>query len=184
MVGTSLGGENLAPGAIGSRIFVFPVASARPPAFVADAELRERLRHIHDTQRSFLDLWTGQPIGRNEAARIPTLPELYAWARPYYTQVHAFPAGLTDADLATPTPVPWARHFNRRMGAEPAVTTLGETLFQVTSHSTYHRGQVNLRLRALRVTPPLVDYIAWVWQRRPPPVWLGVRPSGPGRDGT
>lgn len=158
-------------------------AALGSPAAVADAELRERLHHVHDAQRSFLDVWTQHPSGRDHEAQFPTLPDLYAWARPFYPRVHAVLATLTDGDLATPTPLPWARGFRDRMGAEPAVTTLGETLFQVTSHSTYHRGQVNLRLRALQVTPPLVDYIAWVWQRRPPPVWLGVRPSGPGRDG-
>lgn len=150
------------------------------PAAVADAELRERLGHIHATQLAFLDVWTRRQIGRYQDARFPGTAELYAWARPYYAQVHTVLAALADADLAAPAPVPWARFFRQHTGDEPAVTTLGETLFQVTSHSTYHRAQVNTRLRALGVEPPLVDYIAWLWQRRPAPVWLAVRASEPG----
>ena len=42
---------------------------------------------------------------------------------------------------------------------------------QVASHSTYHRGQVNARLREVGGTPPLVDYIAWIWFGRPAPNW-------------
>ena len=37
------------------------------------------------------------------------------------------------------------------------------------SHSTYHRGQVNARLREIGAEPPLVDYIAWLWFDRPAP---------------
>jgi uncharacterized damage-inducible protein DinB len=44
-------------------------------------------------------------------------------------------------------------------------------MFQVTSHSTHHRGQVNARLRALGGEPPLVDYIAWVWFGKPAADW-------------
>jgi uncharacterized damage-inducible protein DinB len=160
-------------------------AALGSPAAVGDAELRDRLRHIHVTQRAFLDVWTTQPVGKYLDAEFPSLPNLYAWARPYYARLEVYLATLADTDLATPMPIPWARRFSDRGGGgAPAVTTLGETLFQVTSHSTYHRGQVNTRLRALGVDPPLVDYIAWVWQRRPQPVWLGLRPSDPRSDGT
>jgi uncharacterized damage-inducible protein DinB len=147
------------------------------PTAVSDPELLDRLSHIHVTQRVFLEVWTGQPVQRYADLRFPALPELYAWARGYYARAHAYLGTLAEGDLAAPTPVPWARLFHTRTGGEAAVTTLGETLFQVTSHSTYHRAQVNTRLRALGVEPPLVDYIAWLWQRRPPPVWLPVRPS-------
>jgi len=155
-------------------------AALEAPAAVADGELRERLRHIHATQHAFLDVWTGHAVGRYHDAAFPTLPDLYVWARHWYPRVRTYLGTLTDGDLAAPAPVPWAGLFRKHTGHDAAVTTLGETLFQVTSHSTYHRGQVNLRLRALGVEPPLVDYIAWLWQGRPLPVWLAVRPSEPG----
>jgi uncharacterized damage-inducible protein DinB len=42
---------------------------------------------------------------------------------------------------------------------------------QVISHSGYHRGQVNARLRAVDGKPTLVDYIAWIWFDRPTARW-------------
>jgi uncharacterized damage-inducible protein DinB len=44
-------------------------------------------------------------------------------------------------------------------------------MIQVATHSTYHRGQVNARLREVGGEPPLVDYIAWIWFGRPAPEW-------------
>jgi len=145
-------------------------------AAVADPELRDRLHHVHLTQRAFLDVWTGQPVGRYREQRFPSLRELYAWARPYYAAVARFLDSVTAEDLSTPTPVPWARYFAKERGGAVGTTTLAETLFQVTAHSTYHRAQVNTRLRVLGLTPPLVDYIAWLWLERPAPRW----PSGAG----
>ena len=67
--------------------------------------------------------------------------------------------------------LPWSSFFAKRAGFEPHPSTLGETLLQLPSHSTYHRGQVNTRLRELGATPPLVDFIAWVWAGKPPAKW-------------
>ena len=140
-------------------------------AALADAQLRERLQHIHLTQRAFLDVWTGQPVERYLDMHFPSLRALYAWAQPYYAAVAEFIDGATAEDLSTPTTVPWARYFATERGGAVGTTTLEETLFQVTAHSTYHRGQVNTRLRALGITPPLVDYIVWLWLERPAPQW-------------
>ena len=67
--------------------------------------------------------------------------------------------------------MPWVKSFEAQLGRTFSTPTLGETMFQVTSHSTYHRGQVNARLREIGGEPPLVDYIAWIWFGRPEPDW-------------
>jgi uncharacterized damage-inducible protein DinB len=51
------------------------------------------------------------------------------------------------------------------------MTTLGETMLQIASHSTHHRAQNNSQLRELGAKPPLVDYIAWLWSGRPDAEW-------------
>jgi uncharacterized damage-inducible protein DinB len=145
--------------------------SLQSPEAVADPQLRERLLHIHSTQRVFLEVWTGQPVGKHYKRQFPSLRELYDWARPYYSEIHAFLGGLSEARLQNALSVPWSRLFTKQLGGEAAPTTLGETLFQVTSHSTYHRAQVNTRLRGVGAEPPLVDYIAWLWRARPAPEW-------------
>jgi uncharacterized damage-inducible protein DinB len=136
-----------------------------------DPRLRDLLAHFHFTQQSFLALWTGQQQPGLDAVRFATLAELRAWAHPYYQRALTFLRGRSAADLATPCLVPWARLFERQVGRPPCIPTVGETFFQVTSHTTYHRAQVNTRLRELGVAPPLVDYIGWLWQGRPAATW-------------
>jgi uncharacterized damage-inducible protein DinB len=67
--------------------------------------------------------------------------------------------------------MPWASHVEKRIGRPPGLTTIVDTALQVVMHTTYHRGQVNARLRAIGGEPPLVDYIAWIWVGRPAPEW-------------
>ena len=136
-----------------------------------DGVLRDRLLHIHVVQRAFLNIWTGQPMKFPEAEEFGTLGDLEAWARPYYGEARDHLEALDAARLGTLVELPWAAGLAKRFGREPQAVTLAETAFQVTCHSTYHRGQVNTRQRDLGVEPPLVDYIAWLWLGRPAAEW-------------
>jgi uncharacterized damage-inducible protein DinB len=80
-------------------------------------------------------------------------------------------APLHEEDVARVLNVPWAAMVEQRIGRPPGSTTMADTMLQVVLHSTYHRGQVNARLREIGGTPPLVDYIAWIWLGRPQPDW-------------
>lgn len=143
------------------------------PADSADDRLRLWLVHIHVVQRAFLQVWTEGPI--EIALRRPddfaTMTDIREWARPYYREVEAFIDGVADDRLDRIVALPWAGEVATHLGREPGPSTLGETCFQVTSHSTYHRGQVNARLREIGAEPPLVDYIGWLWLGRPQPPW-------------
>jgi uncharacterized damage-inducible protein DinB len=78
---------------------------------------------------------------------------------------------LAEESVAQIVALPWGEMVAARIGQTPAASTLAETLQQVTMHSTYHRGQVNARLRELGAEPPLVDFIAWVWLGKPAAHW-------------
>lgn len=136
-----------------------------------DDELRERLFHVHLTQRAFLQVWTGQPLDRYQSLRLENLDQVLAWALPFYRDVNGFLSRLDPVRFTEPVPLPWARRYTDILGQAPRDATLGETLFQLISHGTYHRAQVNTRLKALGEAPPMVDYIAWVWTGRPAPAW-------------
>lgn len=138
-----------------------------------DARLTQLLVHLHVVQRAFLAVWTSGDL--QDAIREPgdfaSLAAARRWAQPYYAEAYRFIETATDDRLAEPLVMPWAAMLAEQLGRAPGVTTVGDTCFQVTSHSTYHRGQVNARLRELGAEPPLVDYIAWLWFDRPPAEW-------------
>jgi uncharacterized damage-inducible protein DinB len=135
-----------------------------------DGRLLERLHHLHTVQWVYLQVWCGQPLRVPELASLQDLAAVEAWARPYYPELHAFARDLESAQLARVVEFPWASEVAKRFGSA-APATLGESILQVALHSTYHRGQVATRVREVGGTPPLTDFIAWVWKGRPDPEW-------------
>jgi uncharacterized damage-inducible protein DinB len=135
-----------------------------------DSQLRAKFSHTHGVQRAFICVWQGVKVVRPPADP-PDLQTTLVAARAYYQDLAQFVPTLVEGDLARPAVMPWASGFAEYLGREPAVTTLAETMTQVVMHSTYHRGQVNARLRELGIEPALTDYIAWLWFGRPAPGW-------------
>lgn len=140
------------------------------PASRSDSNLRERLYHAHVVQWAYLQVWLGEPVDLRKEASFEDLPAIQAWVREYYRRA-ADCFRVIDAEaLGREVEFPWARQLVERMGrVHPA--TLAQTILQVTSHTTYHRGQINTRLRELGGEPPLTDFIAWVWRGKPAPAW-------------
>ena len=131
-----------------------------------DKRLRDLLSHLHMTQRAFLDVWLRKEFDRG-FLKERTFREVEDMARAGHADAMEFVESIGEERLDEPAVLPWAGRF----ATSPAVTTLGETMLQITSHSTYHRGQVNMRMRELGGEPPLVDFIAWLWLGRPQPDW-------------
>jgi uncharacterized damage-inducible protein DinB len=135
--------------------------------------LKVLLTHIHTVQYAFLTIWRSGDLDDLFKAvnELTEWPQLMVWGRAYYPQAMAFLDEASDAQLVEPVEMPWAAQVADFLGRSPGKTTLAETMLQVTSHSTYHRGQANTRLRELQVSPPSVDYIAWLWAGRPQAEW-------------
>lgn len=148
---------------------VWRAVSASPSAR-ADAGLRERLHHVHLVQRVFLSMWRGEAIDRHAGEGLDA-PALAGWARAYYPEIHGELARAGDESLDREIDVPWTAEAAARFGVEPRQPTAGEILVQVYAHTAHHRGQINLRLRELGGEPPLIDFIAWLWQGRPAAAW-------------
>lgn len=152
---------------------VWRAALAHPPA-ACDPRLRDLLLHLHTVQRAFLHVWTQQELRFPEPADYPHIGSIREWSYPVYANATRFLDSLGADALERPVVMPWAAQLATRLGRVPDAPTLAETIFQVTSHSTYHRGQVNVRLREIGGEPPLVDFIAWVWFGKPEPDWQEV----------
>jgi uncharacterized damage-inducible protein DinB len=138
-----------------------------------DDRLRTLLLHMHVVQRAFLSVWTGQSVTFPEETAFATFSSLRKWGQPYYAEVQRYFETLAAAQLEQSVVLPWIVEYEGDTGRHFETPTLAETAFQVTSHTTYHRGQVNTRLRELGVEPPLVDFIAWVWFGKPTADWGG-----------
>lgn len=141
------------------------------PQVEGDEVLLKRLRHIHLVQKAFLDVWLNQPINPHSTDSLNLL-ELAAFAKSLHRDIQEFQKALSSDDLDRVVHLPWSEQLSRTLGFEIANPSLGQTLLQVASHSSYHRGQVNARLRELGIEPPMTDFIAWVWANKPAPAWL------------
>ena len=140
-----------------------------------DTRLRELLMHLHLVQRLFLIVWQKQPFDPSRGQpQFATAADLRDWAQTYYADANGFLDTVDELTLKTEVSMPWVKSFEAQLGRTFSTPTLGETIFQVTSHSTYHRGQVNARLREVGGQPQLVDYIAWIWFGRPAPNWAAA----------
>ena len=88
-----------------------------------------------------------------------SLGELREWSIAYYPRAHALLGSSTDADLARIVDMPWAAQIADYLGHPPGPTTLAETVLQVTSHSTYHRGQIATEFRNQKIDPVVSDFV-------------------------
>lgn len=136
----------------------------------ADSKVRATLYHVHLVQHAFLRTWRGE----STETPFPTFDQmsgLMQWARSFHRQATPHIDALAAEDLARPMSVAWSAMVEQALGRAPETTTIGDTVLQVALHSIHHRGQLNVRLRELGATPPLLDYIAWIWYGRPAADW-------------
>jgi uncharacterized damage-inducible protein DinB len=146
-------------------------AALKDDATSSDAKLRHYLLHTASVQRAFLDAWMNQPLAFRAPYDDTSLPAELSAVRRYYMPARTYLGSIDPPRLSELFVVPWVRRIERQIKRVPAPTTRGETVLQMISHTTYHRGQANARLRQLGTEPPLVDYIAWLWFGRPQPDW-------------
>jgi uncharacterized damage-inducible protein DinB len=140
------------------------------PSAHADARLRYLLHHMHIVQVVYLQAWRGDPFVVTELPSYPDVPSILEWATPYYATAREFADAVDESRFDTPVEFPWANLIKEQFGTVvPA--TFAESVWQVLSHTTYHRGQVATRVREIGGEPPTVDYLVWVWQGRPAADW-------------
>ena len=140
------------------------------PQARADERIREILHHLHVVQWAYLQIWRGEPPNVPELSSFDDLASIQVWGREYYRQVLGQLKGLDAVALERQVHFPWAEQLVERFGS-PVPATVAETILQIASHTTYHRGQINTRLRELGGEPPLTDFIAWIWMGRPSTAW-------------
>ena len=139
-----------------------------------DTRLRELLHHVHSVQRAYLHVFRGEPVDLPKPTDFESLDALAGWGRECHDALEDFVDTVGPRELERELRFPWAERLAARFGTvHPA--TVRQGLHQIASHSTYHRGQINARIRELEGEPPLTDFVAWIWAGRPAPDWPGGR---------
>jgi uncharacterized damage-inducible protein DinB len=144
---------------------------ARTESALSDDSILDTFLHLHETQHAFLRTWHDEPFKRRTRDDFSSASSLMAWGRQFHESVQPFVDQLNEDEMDQPAVLPWAKWFVQASGRDPEITSLSETLHQVTSHSMHHRGQIARRTRVLGMTPPSLDYIVWVWEGRPSARW-------------
>ncbi|MCF8261798.1 MAG: hypothetical protein K9J12_13550 [Melioribacteraceae bacterium] len=134
-----------------------------------DDYIRKMLHHIHSVQNSFLQVFSNQPVKFTKLENFDSLQEIKIWCEKIYQEYLILLDTLTEEKLSEEITIPWAKYFSRYSGVEAATTQFSDAFEQVVYHSTYHRAQVNKRIRELNGEPIAVDYIAWIWFGKPNP---------------
>lgn len=145
-------------------------AALATPGARADERVRELLHHVHAVQWAYLQLLRSEDVEVPDVADFDSLDAVRPWGRRGHVELATFVEELEPAELDRKIVFPWAERLAERLH-EVHPTDVRQSLLQVTSHSTYHRGQINTRLRQVGGEPPLVDFVAWVWMGCPEAPW-------------
>jgi uncharacterized damage-inducible protein DinB len=141
------------------------------PSANNDSRMKKLLYHISSVQRAFFYVRTKQPLVFPKETDFLELLDIAKWGYECYTQNNEYLHSLNENELKNIIEIPWAKRLEKIIGQKPEEASLAETMLQVTTHSAYHRGQVNARLREIGGEPPMVDFIAWVWLGKPKAAW-------------
>lgn len=121
------------------------------------SSVRDTLAHLVLVEWIWHQRWLGKSPSKDDARRYAadTFSNLAAvrdrWQAVEGT-VRAYLAGLDDETLKRPLSY-------TNMAGERWTYPLGETLFHVVNHQTYHRGQITTLLRQLGAAAPSIDYL-------------------------
>jgi uncharacterized damage-inducible protein DinB len=133
-----------------------PDAARRRRDDSAFGSLHGTFSHLVAAEWIWLERWQGRsPATPPSWVGEASFDELLGHLASIEQARRAHLAALSSAELAAPIAY---RTFN---GAE-AANPIGELIRHVVNHSTYHRGQVAMRIRQLGDQPPSTDYIAWL----------------------
>jgi uncharacterized damage-inducible protein DinB len=121
------------------------------------SSMRDTLAHMVYAEWIWLERWLGRSPTKSDAQALAagTYPNLTAVRERWESlerSLRGYLAGLDEAQLKQPL-----TYTNTK--GERWTYPLGETLFHVVNHQSYHRGQVTTLLRQLGAAAPEIDYL-------------------------
>ncbi len=128
-----------------------------------DDKIRKLLFHSHFTQYAFLKVWNGQQFEFLKDEDFSDINSVRNFNATLTNELTEYFNKIDSVDLDERINIPWSKYYARDLGKPVEPVSLRDTILQVAMHSTYHRAQINSRLRELKIDPPHVDYIVWLW---------------------
>lgn len=141
------------------------------PASENDERIKKLLYHLHQVQYAFYFLWNELPLEIPKPEEFSDLKSIAKWGFDYQKKLDEFLSTPKSDENDKLIQIPWSIFIERKIGKKVVHATFEETILQVTSHSTYHRGQINTRFRELGGEPASVDFIVWIWLGKPKEDW-------------
>jgi uncharacterized damage-inducible protein DinB len=139
-----------------------------------DERIKKLLYHLHQVQYAFYYLWNELPLEIPKPEEFPNLKSIARWEIEYQQKLNEFLSSTKSDEKEKVIQIPWSVFMERKTKQKVVPATLEETMMQVASHSTYHRGHINTRFRELGGDPASVDFIVWVWLGKPKSDWENI----------
>ena len=136
-----------------------------------DERIKKLLYHLHQVQYAFYFLWNELPLEIRKPEAFSDLKSIAKWGFDNQQKLDEFLFSPKSDEKDRVIQIPWSVFVERTTKQKVVPARLEETMMQVASHSTYHRGQINTRFRELGSEPAMVDLIAWVWLGKPKADW-------------
>ena len=136
-----------------------------------DERIKKLLYHLHQVQNAFYFLWNDLPLDIPKPEEFYDLKSIAKWGFDYQNRFDEFLSSSKSYKKDKVIQIPWSIFVERKIKQKVVPATLEETMMQVASHSTYHRGQINTRFRELGGEPASVDLIVWIWLGKPKAEW-------------
>jgi uncharacterized damage-inducible protein DinB len=139
-----------------------------------DERIKKLLYHLHQVLYAFYFLWNELPLEIPKPEEFSDLNSIAKWGFDYQQKLNVFLSSTKSDENEKVIQIPWSVFVERKTKQKVVPARLEETMMQVASHSTYHRGQINTRFRELGGDPASVDLIVWIWLGKPKADWGNV----------
>jgi uncharacterized damage-inducible protein DinB len=117
------------------------------------ASLRDTLVHIAGAEWIWCERWNGRsPRVFSKGEQFPDLRAVKDYWRGVERDVRRLVGNVTESALAQPLTY-------TNLAGQQWTYPLGETMFHLVNHGTYHRGQVTTLLRQLGAEAAALDYL-------------------------
>jgi len=136
-----------------------------------DERIKKLLYHLHQVQYAFYFLWNELPLEIPKPEEFSDLKSIAKWGFDYQQKLNDFLSSQKSDENEKVIQIPWSVFIERKTKQKVVPARLEETMMQVASHSTYHRGQINTRFRELGGELASVDLIVWIWLGKPKADW-------------